>query len=980
MSKEREFLSPSSSTRPSIDSTRLVVGGSSPYATHHVGGVGSYLDLNYSGSPSHRRSSSFSIGGQSWMELGNAVPLGMNRVDGGSGTLGVNSIAEVIGVHRPPASGFGKSAVPVNGGFKAPTTKDIPPVTLASIKKVSRTELNSYLREITEEYETFYSSRLTRPTGLDSGMSFISPSLQTTLSNFSSVLDSVAANGSTNKNASSSNLSEMNHPDTSAVEITPLDTIPSVFFETDFQLDNPRIFDLVSEKSSIVRDDDSGNAPRKALATNAILPEKLSWYIDTVELHLIQEISNASSSFFSALDDLKNINKQTVAVVARIQQLREDLAIVDELRAVQGIESLKLKQRRKNVDVLNQALTQVQIILDQSDAAEQLYLENNFSECLNVLDALEAFLCGETTPNNEAWSLGWKYPLCDVRSVHGLSDLRESLRTLRTRVGEGFSKRFTEILIADLRSHAELVPKEATLHRMGRVLDTSRKHAETASGPTKVVNMAYLEMSPELRKSLESNVQGLMRSNDVQGAFKAYRDIVIKEAKNIVRMHLPSSSGGDNESISSNMTGRSSTERSVSLATQLRAMTADETETMLGDMYTGFSELFRRLSTQQKLLLDVTLSSVPPEGASESYNTAIDLSDLLKNVIDTSQARIVKILNVRRDQTANLASTQSLLNFYSLSGIFLTECEAICGEAGTALRACITGQIKQFLLNRHRERVNSLQQHMDKAQWREEEITPEFQQTVDNIVLSGQRDPEIWLDRLKQVVDSNDNNTAPSAKSATTNTSSTKKLPKNVFLGTESFIIPSAAVAVVQALEEYQMLTVVLPHLATDTIAHTADLVRKFNSKTTQLILGAGATRSAGLKHITAKHLALASQGINIVQSLVIPYMKDCGRRHVAGALSVLEEYERVVKDLQSHMQEIHNKFVTLMSDKTNHHVAIIAKLDWEKESNGPRKYMLDLVKDTTVLSKILSSILPKSTYLVSPTFLCFFFFSFSLA
>lgn len=992
MNRERETVtSPQLSSRLSTDSSRIVVGGSgsgsgggggghSPYATttHHGTGPGSFLDLNFPGSPSHRRSSSFSIGAQSWMDLGNSVPIGLNRVEGTSGTLGNNSIAEVVGVTSQRPTGFlggvgkpgskpaGSLAVPgtAAANFKTPTTRDIPPVTLAPIKKVSRAELNSYLREITEEYEAFYSSRASRSSGVDSGASVVSPSVQTTLSNLSSALESVS--GVAAKNNSSTNLSDIHeqpNSNTHTTEITPLDTIPSVFFEKAFQLDNPRIFDLVSEKSSIIKDGET-STPRKALAGNAILPEKLSWYIDTVELHLIQEISHASSSFFTALDDLKSINKQTAAVVDRIKRLREDLAIVDEQRAVHGIESLKLKQRRKNVEVLSQALKQVQTILDKSDHAEQLYHENKLSEALNVLDALEALIRGEKTDGNEPWITGWKFPICDVRSVHGLSDLREGLRTLRTRIGEGFSKLFADILVNDLRTHSEGVPKEATLHRMGRVLDSSRKgnNANSGSNNSKVVNMAYLEMSPDLRKQLESNVQGLIRSNDVQGAFKTYRDIVIKEAKNIVRMHLPSSSGGDNESVSSNMTGRSSTERSVSLATQLRALTPDESEIMLGDIYAGLSELFRRLSTQQKLLLDVTLSAVPPQEASESYNTAIDLSDLLKNVIDTSQSRIVKILNVRREQTASMTSTQSLLNFYSLSGIFLTECEAICGEAGTALRACITGQVKQFLLNRHRERVNSLQQFMDKAQWREEEITPEFQKIVDTIVASGSQDPDVWLDRLKQIVS---DDKSDKKESDVTSTSTGKKLPKNVFLGTDSFIIPSSAVRVIQILEEYQMLAVVLPHLATDTVSHTADLVRKFNSKTTQLILSAGATRSAGLKHITAKHLALAAQGLNIVQSLVLPYMKDCGRRHVAGALSVLEEYESVSKDLQSHMQEIHNKFITLMSDKTGRHVANIAKTDWQQETDAPHKYMLDLVKDTTVLCKILNSILPKATYLV---------------
>ena len=79
---------------------------------------------------------------------------------------------------------------------------------------------------------------------------------------------------------------------------TPLSTIPNVYFEEDFHLENPRTFDVVSERSEVVRPvpgspDErrtaNGNAagPKKSLATNAILQEKLSWYMDTIEVHLI---------------------------------------------------------------------------------------------------------------------------------------------------------------------------------------------------------------------------------------------------------------------------------------------------------------------------------------------------------------------------------------------------------------------------------------------------------------------------------------------------------------------------------------------------------------------------------------------------------------------------------------------------------------------------------------------------------------------
>ena len=81
---------------------------------------------------------------------------------------------------------------------------------------------------------------------------------------------------------------------------------------------------------------------RKALATNAILQEKLSWYMDTVEVHLISAISTASTSFFAALGSLRELQTEAAESVAKIRELREDLKRLDEQMAIGGLEVVKI--------------------------------------------------------------------------------------------------------------------------------------------------------------------------------------------------------------------------------------------------------------------------------------------------------------------------------------------------------------------------------------------------------------------------------------------------------------------------------------------------------------------------------------------------------------------------------------------------------------------------------------------------------------
>ena len=60
-----------------------------------------------------------------------------------------------------------------------------------------------------------------------------------------------------------------------------------------------------------------------------------------------------------------------------------------------------------------------------------------------------------------------------------------------------------------------------------------------------------------------------------------------------------------------------------------------------------------------------------------------------------------------------------------------------------------------------------------------------------------------------------------------------------------------------------------------------------------QVILRAGATKTAGLKSIMARHLAFASQALSVVITL-IPYIREYTRRHVPATNSaIVAEFDR---------------------------------------------------------------------------------------
>ena len=138
-----------------------------------------------------------------------------------------------------------------------------------------------------------------------------------------------------------------------------------------------------------------------------------------------------------------------------------------------------------------------------------------------------------------------------------------------------------------------------------------------------------------------------------------------------------------------------------------------------------------------------------------------------------------------------------------------------------------------------------------------------------------------------------------------------------------------------------------------------------FNSRCTQLILGAGATRSAGLKNITTKHLALAAQALSFISTL-IPHIREFVRRHAgsgSAVSSLMGEFDKVRRAYLEHQQSIYDKLVDIMAGRATAHAKSMKTIDWEQGGReSVNAYMETLTKETSTLHRVLSKHLPDMT------------------
>lgn len=133
------------------------------------------------------------------------------------------------------------------------------------------------------------------------------------------------------------------------------------------------------------------------------------------------------------------------------------------------------------------------------------------------------------------------------------------------------------------------------------------------------------------------------------------------------------------------------------------------------------------------------------------------------------------------------------------------------------------------------------------------DVPAALQHMADVLVDSAVRDsPEL-------IVGETDSSTsAPNPlppQSASSNPNGSAPSSKYLRIEERPYFCVSATGAVLGLLFDYLKLVVNLPMLNIDTMGRVIEFLKAFNSRTCQVVLGAGAMRSAGLKNITAKHL-----------------------------------------------------------------------------------------------------------------------------
>lgn len=371
--------------------------------------------------------------------------------------------------------------------------------------------------------------------------------------------------------------------------------------------------------------------------------------------------------------------------------------------------------------------------------------------------------------------------------------------------------------------------------------------------------------------------------------------------------------------------------------------------------------LLRRIKRVLDVMHQVSEASAGKSVINGDIDEVYDMETFLtesdhKKVEEKLKDVMHSICNYCSERCANLISSQSLekhvasaAEIQSLSEIiraFSAGCEELSGTQRIPLTAALQAQATKFGNKFHAERKSKLSLLLDNERWKSIEVPAEYQFMIDRIA-NGDFS---WT--------KNEINSQKQAKPASV-----------LYVDSEPFTLVNSALILVQIISEYCQCAASLPMISTQLSRHLIDLLRTFNSKCCQLVLGAGALRVAGLTTITTGNLALVSRSLKLV-IWFIPRIKghfqQIEMRNAAtnpnesGAITTSNNfintgYDTIEKDFFSHIKEIETKVLTIVTTLVHNLLNT-----WDARPPVPSQSFRNISRHFIKLHEALSPILPE--------------------
>uniref|UniRef100_A0A3P8PVK3 Vacuolar protein sorting-associated protein 54 n=1 Tax=Astatotilapia calliptera TaxID=8154 RepID=A0A3P8PVK3_ASTCA len=716
-----------------------------------------------------------------------------------------------------------------------------------------------------------------------------------------------------------------------------------IFMKPDFALEDPATFNMVLPWSHF---NNAGGKSSRDVASSKLLQEKLSHYLDVVEVSIARQISLRSEAFFHAMSSQHELQDQLQETQHAVAVLRGRTAAMDQVMCQGPLQALCTALTRNNCVKLHNKLKLMAAVHQTQPTVQLLLSTSEFVGALELIATTKEVLQQELQGIHSFRHLGSQ--LCELEklidkmmvedfSMYAHSDLNRSLRDepqvlekerleslvfglLRQRKLDFLDIYSDEMIVAAKaivsqcvadsvvqieEIDAEVVVKLADQMRLmtfpqwfdllKNVFESFLFFLQRIKATMNVIRNVVLEVLDSNQKTrlLEdscsepsgqeaSQVPSLLQG-EAELAYLTHEGLFISDALNDAQQKqqeqkqqrvVPAAQDQSSAAGFRSQQGRVETASSDSGATE---MSASREQIVLSSSSPGFlKDVFVFRPGENMMPTDFELNLV-----------INNLQELMYTASDISHDRCVKVLTARAKDGSleRLTSAEFVCLSQAVEG-FVRDTEELCGRRSVSLRGALQSQANRFVHRFHEERLllNMI------TRWKQAEVPAEFQDLVNSIANGRISLPE------RKIPGPND-----------------RKPTEFLLVNGQKYAVVGTVLLLIRIFLEYCQCVNDIPSISTDMLTRLADLLKHFNSRSCQLVLGAGALQIVGLKTITTKNLALASRCLQLVVHYIPIIRAHFETKLQPKQFSVLRHFDHITKDYNDHIAEISAKLVAIM-------------------------------------------------------------------
>ncbi|XP_070842969.1 vacuolar protein sorting-associated protein 54 [Chaetodon trifascialis] len=702
-----------------------------------------------------------------------------------------------------------------------------------------------------------------------------------------------------------------------------LEQVPKIFMKPDFALEDPATFNTVLPWSHF---NSAGGKSSRDVASSKLLQEKLSHYLDVVEVSIARQISLRSEAFFHAMSSQHELQDRLQETQRAVAVLRGRTSAIDRVMCQGPLQALRTALTRNNCVKLHNKLKLMAAVHQTQPTVQLLLSTSEFVGALELISTTKEVLQQELQGIHSFRHLGSQ--LCELEklidkmmvedfSMYARSDLNRSLKDepqvlekerLESLVFGLLRQRKLDFL--DIYSDEMIVAAKAIVTQCvaESVLHIEEIDTEVV---TKLADQMRVMTFPQwfelLKNVFESFLLFLQR---IKATLNVIKNVVLEvlasnqknrlleevssEASGQEASHGPSLLQGEAELAYLTHEGLFISD-ALNEAQQLRQQAAvpDQSSATASRMQQSRPE-----AASSDSACGTTETSVSFMSSENMMPTDLELNrvnnnvqELLYSASDISHDRCVKVLTARAKDGSleRLSSAEFVCLSQAVEG-FVRDTEELCGRRSVSLRGALQSQANRFVHRFHEERKTKLGLLLDNERWKQAEVPAEFQDLVNSIA-----DGRITLPERK----------IPGAED--------RKPTEFLLINGQKYAVVGTVLLLIRIFLEYCQCVNDIPSIATDMLTRLSDLLKHFNSRSCQLVLGAGALQVVGLKTITTKNLALASRCLQLVVHYIPIIRAHFETKLQPKQFSVLRHFDHITKDYNDHIAEISAKLVAIM-------------------------------------------------------------------